>query len=56
MKNTNGSMMGNKEGYAIVKEEHTIRNRILPQNTVFSAEQSAIIRAIHNRRKIADMK
>jgi ribonuclease HI len=39
--------MGDKVGYAIVKEEHTIKERILPQNTVFSAEQSAIIGAIH---------
>jgi hypothetical protein len=40
---TGGSKMG--VGYAIVKE-HTIKKRILPQNTVFSADQSAIIRAI----------
>jgi hypothetical protein len=38
--------MRDKVGYAIVKEEHTIRKKILPQNTVFSAEQSAIIGAI----------
>jgi hypothetical protein len=38
--------MGDKVGYAIVKEEHTIKKRILPQNTVFSVEQSAIIGAI----------
>jgi hypothetical protein len=34
--------MGDKVGYAVVKEEHTIRKRILPQNTVFSAEQNVI--------------
>jgi hypothetical protein len=52
-----GSKIGDKVGYAIVKEEHTIRKRILPQNTVFSAEQSAIIGAIqsedNNRHKKA---
>jgi hypothetical protein len=40
---TDGSNIGDKMGYAIVKEEHTIRKIFLPQNTVFSAEQSAII-------------
>jgi hypothetical protein len=39
---TDRSMMGDKEEYAIVKEEHTSKKRILPQNTVFSAGQSAI--------------
>jgi hypothetical protein len=42
--------MGNKVGYAIVKEEHLTKNRILPQNTVFSAEQSAIIEAIQSKK------
>jgi hypothetical protein len=32
---TDESKMGDKAGYAIVKEEHTIKKRILPQNTVF---------------------
>jgi hypothetical protein len=36
--------MGDKVGYAIVKEEQTIKKIILPKNTVFGAEQSAIIR------------
>jgi archaellum biogenesis ATPase FlaH len=40
--------MGDKVGYAVVKEEHTIKKRILPQNTVLSAEQSAIIEAIQS--------
>jgi hypothetical protein len=46
---TDGSKMGDKVGSAIVKEEHTIKKRILPQNTVFSftAEQS-----VNNRHKI----
>jgi hypothetical protein len=35
--------MGDEAGYAIIKEEHTIKKRILPQNRVLSAEQSAII-------------
>jgi hypothetical protein len=42
--------MGDKVGYDIVKEEHTIRKRILPQNTVFSVEQSAVIGAIQSER------
>jgi hypothetical protein len=52
---TDGSKMGDKVGYAIIKEEHTIKKRILPQNTVFSAEQSEIIGAIQSE-KIADTK
>jgi hypothetical protein len=48
--------MGDKVRYAVVKEEHTIKKRILPQKTVFSADQSAIIGAIqsekNNRHKI----
>jgi hypothetical protein len=47
---TDGSKMGDKVVYAIVREEHTIKKRILPQNTVFSAEQSAIIVAIQSER------
>jgi hypothetical protein len=42
--------MGDKLGYAIVKEEHTIKERILPQNTVSSEEQSAIIGAIQSEK------
>jgi hypothetical protein len=40
--------MGDKVGYATVKEEHTIKTRILPQNTVFSAEE--FIGAIQSER------
>jgi hypothetical protein len=47
---TDRSKMGDKVGNAIVKEEHTIKKRILPQNTVFSAEQSAIIGAIQSEK------
>jgi hypothetical protein len=47
--------MGDKEGYAVVKEEHTIKKRILPQNTVFIVEQSAITEAIQSE-KITDTK
>jgi hypothetical protein len=43
--------MGDKVGYFIVKEEHTIKKRILTQNTVFSAEQSAIFEK-NNRHEI----
>jgi hypothetical protein len=43
---THGSKMWYKVWYAIVKEEYTIKKRILPQNTVFIVEQSAIIGAI----------
>jgi hypothetical protein len=42
--------MEDKGGYIIVKEEHTIKKRILPQNTVFTAEQSAIIGAIQTEK------
>jgi CTP synthase (UTP-ammonia lyase) len=42
--------MEDKVGYAVVKEEHTIKKRILPQNTVFSVEQSAIIEAIQSEK------
>jgi hypothetical protein len=44
------NVIGDKVGYAIVKEEHTIKKRIIPQNTVFSAEQSAIIGAIQSEK------
>jgi ribonuclease HI len=47
---TDKSKMGDKVGYAVVKEEHTFKKRILPQNTVFSAEQSAIIEAIQSEK------
>jgi hypothetical protein len=48
---TDGSNMGDKVEYAIVKEEHKIKKRILPQNMmVFSAEQSAIIGAIQSEK------
>jgi ribonuclease HI len=39
-----------KVRYAIVKEEHRIKKRILPQNTVFSAKHSAINGAIQSER------
>jgi hypothetical protein len=42
--------IGDKVGYAIVKEEHMIKKRILPHNTVFSAKQSAIIKAIQSEK------
>jgi hypothetical protein len=43
--------MRNKVRYAIVKKEHTLKKRILPQNTVmFSAEQSANIGAIQSEK------
>jgi hypothetical protein len=44
--------MGDKVGYAIVKEEHTIQKSILPQNTVFNAEQCVIIGAIQSEKNI----
>jgi hypothetical protein len=47
--------MGDRVGYAIVKEDHSIKKRILPQNTIISTEQSAIIGAIQSK-KIADTK
>jgi hypothetical protein len=42
--------MGDKVGYAFVKEEQIIKKRILPQNMVFSAEPSAIIGAIQSEK------
>jgi hypothetical protein len=42
--------MGDKVGYAIVKAEHTIKKIILPQNTVFCAEQSAFIGATQSEK------
>jgi hypothetical protein len=55
--NTIYTDMGDKVGYeyAIVEEEHTLKKRILPQNTVFSAEQSQLLKQ-SNRRKITDTK
>jgi hypothetical protein len=47
---TNGPKMRDNVGYAVVKEEHTIKKRILPQNTMFNAEQSAIIEAIQSEK------
>jgi hypothetical protein len=44
------SKMGDKVGYAVVKEEQTIKQRILPQNTKFIAEQSVIIEAIKSEK------
>jgi hypothetical protein len=46
---TDGSKMGDKVGYAIVKVEQTIKKKIPPQNTVFSVQQSAIIGAIREK-------
>jgi hypothetical protein len=37
-KYTGRSKMGDKVGYAVVKEEHTIKKKILHQNTVLSAD------------------
>jgi hypothetical protein len=42
--------VGDKVGYAVVKEEHTIKKRIIPLNNVFSAEQSTIIEAIQSEK------
>jgi archaellum biogenesis ATPase FlaH len=42
--------MRDKVGYAVVKEEHTIKNRILPQNKVLSAEHSVIIETIQSEK------
>jgi hypothetical protein len=50
MKKKYRSKMGDKVGYAIVQEEYTIKKRILPQNTVFSVKQSAIIGATQSEK------
>jgi hypothetical protein len=45
--------MGDKVGYAVIKEEHTIKKRILiPQNTVFSLELLKQSNLRKNRHKI----
>jgi hypothetical protein len=46
---TDGSKMGDKIGYVIVKKEHDQENN-LTSNTVYSVEQSAIIRAIQSEK------
>jgi ribonuclease HI len=50
MENTSRYIRTDKLGYVVVKEEHTIKKKILPQNTVFSAKQSAIIEAIQSEK------
>jgi hypothetical protein len=50
---TDESKMGDKTGYVIVKEEHTIKKRIVPQ---WSMRSSLQLLEQSNRRKIADTK
>jgi hypothetical protein len=46
---TDGSKKEEEEvGYAVVWEEQTIKMKIHPQNSIYSAEQSAIINAIYS--------
>jgi hypothetical protein len=45
---TDGSKKDEKVGYAVVISENTIIRRQFPQNSIYSAEQSAIIKAIYS--------
>jgi hypothetical protein len=46
---TDGSKKDEKVGYAsVVLSENTIKRRQFPQNSIYSAEQSAIINAIYS--------
>jgi hypothetical protein len=45
---TDGSKKDEKAGYAVVLSDSTIRRRLFPQNSIYSAEQSAIINAIYS--------
>jgi hypothetical protein len=47
---TDGSKMGDKVGYAVVKEEHTIKKRILLQNRS-SVQSSLHLLKQSNRKK-----
>jgi hypothetical protein len=51
---TDKSKMGDKVGYAVVKEEHTIKNRILPQRCL--VRNSLQLLKQFNRRKTIDTK
>jgi ribonuclease HI len=45
---TDGSNKDEKVGYAVVLSENTMKGRQFPQNSITSAEQSAIINAIYS--------
>jgi hypothetical protein len=45
---TDGSRKDEKVRYAVVLSESTIKRKQFPQNSIFSAEQSAIINAIYS--------
>jgi hypothetical protein len=45
---TDGLNKDEKVGYAVVLSESTIKRRQFPQNSIYSAEQSAIINAIYS--------
>jgi hypothetical protein len=42
---TDGSKKEEKVGYSVIWNHQEIKNRVRPQNTIFIAEQSAIITA-----------
>jgi hypothetical protein len=43
-----GSKKDERVGYSVIWNHQKITKRVPPQNTIFSAEQSAIIAAIHS--------
>jgi hypothetical protein len=43
-----GSKNEERVGYSVIWNNQKIKKRVRPQNTIFSAEQSAIITAIHS--------
>jgi archaellum biogenesis ATPase FlaH len=45
---TGGSKKDEKVGYAVVSSESKIKRRQFPQNSIYSAEQSAIINVIYS--------
>jgi homospermidine synthase len=45
---TDGSQKEEKDRYAVVWEKQTIKRKIHSQNSIYSADQSAIINVIYN--------
>jgi ribonuclease HI len=45
---TDGSLKANKVGFAIVRNNQIIKKRMIPQFSIYSAEQQAIITAMEN--------
>jgi hypothetical protein len=45
---TDGSLMDDKIGFAVVTNNRTIKKRMRPQSSIYSVEQQAIITALEN--------